>query len=130
MQGRIFGDGFMAFVAYQRVALRLSYGVLSKLLEDLFGETVNQSTLVLLLDRMADKYANTERLLTEEILRNSPFVHVDETSMGIRATTQYIWVLTDGKHVVFRLTPTREATMVKEMLTDYNGANHRLLRRL
>jgi hypothetical protein len=34
---------------------------------------------------------------------------------------QYVWVFTDGKYVVFKLTETREATMAHEFLVDYHG---------
>jgi len=34
---------------------------------------------------------------------------------------QYVWVFTDGKYVVFKLTETREATIAHEFLVDYHG---------
>jgi hypothetical protein len=33
----------------------------------------------------------------------------------------YVWVFTDGKHVVFRMTETREADIVREVLAGYQG---------
>jgi Transposase IS66 family len=33
----------------------------------------------------------------------------------------YVWVFTDGTHVVFRMTETREATIVHEFLSSYQG---------
>jgi hypothetical protein len=33
----------------------------------------------------------------------------------------YVWVFTDGIHVVFRLTETREADVVREVLSGYPG---------
>ena len=32
-----------------------------------------------------------------------------------------MWVFTDGEHVVFRITETREAAVVREFLSDYQG---------
>jgi len=32
-----------------------------------------------------------------------------------------MWVLTDGVHVIFRLTETREVTIVQELLEAYRG---------
>jgi Transposase IS66 family len=46
---------------------------------------------------------------------------VDETKISIRGTNQYVWVFTDGIHVVFRLTATREATIVHEIMDGYSG---------
>jgi hypothetical protein len=51
----------------------------------------------------------------------SPFVHVDETKINIQGTYNYVWVLTNGMHVVFRLTETRETTLIQEMLSGYKG---------
>jgi hypothetical protein len=33
----------------------------------------------------------------------------------------YVWVFTDGRHVVFRMTETREADIVREVLAGYQG---------
>ncbi len=52
---------------------------------------------------------------------NSPFIHADETSINIRGTTQYVWTFTNDKYVVFKLTKTREATIVQEFLANYKG---------
>ena len=46
----------------------------------------------------------------------SPFIHVDETKISIQGRNWYVWVLTDGKHVVFRLTDSRETTLIHKML--------------
>ena len=54
-------------------------------------------------------------------LRESPFVHVDETRLSIRGVDHYVWVFTEGRHVVFRLTDTREAAVVHELLAGYKG---------
>ena len=59
-------------------------------------------------------------VLLQQLLR-SPFLHVDETKLSIQGTDQYVWVFTDGRHAVFKLTATREATLVHEMLAQYTG---------
>ena len=33
----------------------------------------------------------------------------------------YVWVVTNGRHVLFRMTATREADIVREMLVGYQG---------
>ena len=75
-------------------------------------------------------YAPTEAAILRAILK-SDFVHVDETKINIQGVDHYVWVFTDGKHVVFRMTETREADIVREVLAGYQGvAGHRLLPRL
>ena len=51
----------------------------------------------------------------------SPFIHVDETKLNIQGVDHYVWVLTDGLHVVFRLAETRESTLIQQMLDGYAG---------
>ena len=51
----------------------------------------------------------------------SSFVHADETKINIQGAEQYVWVFTDGIHVAFKLTPTRESDIVHELLNDYRG---------
>jgi hypothetical protein len=48
-------------------------------------------------------------------------VHIDETKISIQGDDHYVWVFTDGKHVIFRKTETREATIVHEFLSNYTG---------
>ena len=60
------------------------------------------------------------RALLQAILK-SDFVHVDETKISIQGVDHYVWVFTDGKHVVFRMTETREADIVREVLAGYKG---------
>jgi len=69
---------------------------------------------------LGDHYILTEKVLLKKILA-SPFIHVDETKINVQGTDHYVWVFTDGIHVVFRLTETREATFVQEILKGYSG---------
>jgi hypothetical protein len=54
---------------------------------------------------LAGYYAETEKTLTARLLQ-SPCIHADETQISIKKTHWYIWVFTDGKRVIFRLTET------------------------
>jgi len=64
--------------------------------------------------------SQAEHLLIKHILA-SPFIHADETQINIQGVEHYVWVLTNGTHVVFKMTETREATIVHDFLTDYQG---------
>jgi predicted RecB family nuclease len=117
---RLFGHGFMAWVVYQRVVLRLPYRVIVTVTEDLFGEQISKDSVLRLIGEMADHYRPCDERSLRRILE-SPFIHVDETRLNIQGSDQYVWVLTDGRHVVLRLTATRETTMIRELLSDYEG---------
>jgi predicted RecB family nuclease len=118
--GQFFGHAFQSWAVYQRVSLRLPYRAITKTIEDLFSERLSEAAIVNFVVRLARFYAPTERKLLEKIL-SGPFVHADETKISIRGTQNYVWVLTNGQHVVFRLTETRETTLIQEMIGNYEG---------
>ena len=116
----LFGHGFQAWVLYQRLALRLSYQIIIKAMEEQFNERISPGSISNFIKYFALYYADTEGLLMKHILA-SPFVHADETQINIQGTNHYVWVFTDGRHVVFKMTETREATIVHDVLKDYQG---------
>jgi hypothetical protein len=89
-------------------------------MEDLFHETASPASIVNFVESFAEYYRHTESMLLKHLLE-SPFVHVDETLISIDGVDNYVWVFTDGQHVVFRLTETRETTVVRELLSDFQG---------
>jgi len=117
---QLFGRGVQSWVVYQRLVLRLPYRLIVQAMEDLFNESISEGTIGNFLDSFAHYYADTERLLIEHILA-SPFVHADETTINIQGADHYVWVFTDGTHVVFKMTETREAVIVHEFLSGYQG---------
>jgi predicted RecB family nuclease len=119
-EGRVFGHAFQAWVIYQRMILRLPYRAIIQVMEDTFAERVSLGTIIRFFKRFAQYYDPTERLLIQRLLQ-SPFIHADETKIGIQGTDYYVWVFTDGTHVIFKLTATREATIVHELLEHYKG---------
>src|SRR5262245_21088108 len=66
------------------------------------------------------EYNETQKAIIEGLLR-SPYIHADETKVNIKGTNWYVWVFTDERHVIFKLTETREATIVHELLRKYQG---------
>jgi predicted RecB family nuclease len=117
---QLYGHGFKAWVAYHRVALRMPYGSIAEVLAQQFNEEEPKHYISTLMKDIGTYYAETARGIMQHLLE-SPFIHADETPINIRGATQYVWVFTDGKYSVFKLTETREATIVHEFLTNYNG---------
>jgi len=117
---RFFGHAFQAWAVYQRVALRLPFSAIVRTIEDLFSEEVTKATVINFITQLSDHYASTGKLLMERILA-SPFVHADETKVSIGGTENYVWVITNGTHVLFRLTETRETALIREILSGYSG---------
>jgi predicted RecB family nuclease len=119
-RNQVYGHGFGAWVVYQRVALRLPYESIVESVFEQFGATIRVGAPQYFQERFAKYYAGTERQIAESLLR-SPFVHVDETKANVQGTNWYVWVFTDGRHVILKLTDTREITIVQEFLAQYHG---------
>ncbi|MGH2640053.1 MAG: IS66 family transposase, partial [Rhabdochlamydiaceae bacterium] len=117
---QLFGHGLQSWVVYQRLALRLPYRLIVQVMENLFHESISEGTIGNFLNCFARYYIDTEQLLIKHILA-SPFVHADETTINIQGVDHYVWVFTDGSHVVFKMTETREATIVHDFLSGYEG---------
>jgi hypothetical protein len=116
----MFGRGLQSWIVYQRLALRLPYNNIAQAIEEQFSESISQGTITNIVRHFANYYSDKEDILLQRILAN-PFVHVDETRINVQGIEHYVWVFTDGRHVIFRLTETREATIAHEMLKGYKG---------
>jgi hypothetical protein len=116
----MFGHGFLSWVAYQRIVLMLPVRPVSQTLAALFSESLGNATICKFIHQLSGDYSHTETLLLRRILR-SPLIHADETKISIQGRNQYVWVLTDGRHVVFRLTENRDATLIHKLLKGYEG---------
>jgi hypothetical protein len=115
-----YGTGFKAWVAYQRLAMRLPFRKISQLAEDTFNIWKPSSGMHSLFMSICSNYLKTEKLIVKKLLTSTK-IHVDETPVNIQGNLQYVWVFTDGEHVVFKLTPTREAGIVHQLLKGYEG---------
>jgi hypothetical protein len=119
-QAHAFGHGLQAWAIYQRVVLRLPYAIIAQVIDHLFGIGMRPATVISFVGNLAGYYAPTEAGMLQAILK-SDFIHVDETKINIQGVDHYVWVFTDGQHVVFRMTETREADIVREVLAGYKG---------
>ena len=117
---RIFGHSFQAWAVYQRISLRLPVGMISTATCDLFSVELDDVTILDFVRQFAVEHTVTERRSLERILAG-PLVHVDETKINIHGENQYVWVVTDGEHVILRLTATRETSFIQELLHGYDG---------
>jgi predicted RecB family nuclease len=117
---QLFGHSFQSWIVNQRLALRLPLNIIQKEIQELFSETISQGTLVNYIKNFADFYSDSEEIIFKNILA-SPFIHADETPISIRGINQYAWTFTDGSHVIFKLTDSRESDIVHKTLQGYNG---------
>jgi hypothetical protein len=98
----------------------LPYRAIIQVLEEQFGQHISEGVVVDFVRDFARNYAETEGRCRQRLL-TSPFVHVDETKINVQGVDHFVWVFTDGSHVLFRLTATREAAVVRDVLAGYDG---------
>jgi hypothetical protein len=120
LKGKKFGWNFQAWVIYQRIALRMSYRLISKATFDLFSEQLSPQTAVEFVEKFSKYYQHTEDLLLREIL-DGPVVHLDETRINVLGANQYVWFFTDNARVVFTLRPNRETEFLKPLFSTLKG---------
>lgn len=120
LKGQVFGRGFCCWTAYMRIALRLPYQLIANVAEAMLFEHVSPSSAGDMMSRIAKEYDCTDKILRNRILRSS-IIHTDETKINIRGVNHYAWVLTDGKHVLFKLSETRQISAIEPILDDYGG---------
>jgi hypothetical protein len=87
---------------------------------DVFGLHLDQRTL----DKTNNRIASSYESLYAEILRSivaSPVVHIDETTVKLRKTRGYVWVLTTFNMVYYFYRSTRQTEFLREMLASFRG---------
>ena len=117
---QLYGHGVIAWIIYQRVALRLPYESILESLDEQFNEKITVHAIPHFIHKCACNYAETQEIIAQGLLE-SPIIHVDETKINIKGADWYVWVFTNEKYVIFKLKETREATIVHEILGDYQG---------
>lgn len=119
-QGRPFGHALIAWTIYQRIVNRLPYRIVIQTMGDMFNIGISEATISHWMQYFAKYYAYTEKLLIQNIL-NSHVINVDETKINIQGDNYFVWVFTDGKHVIFKVTENREAKVAHDFFSDYDG---------
>jgi hypothetical protein len=117
---QFYGHGFKSWIIYQRVALRLPFASIVESVKEQFNENISSTRIPYFMKNLANYYAETEQSLIQHLLE-SPFIHADETTFNIQGTSWYVWIFTNGKHVVFKLTETRTADIAHKLLENYRG---------
>ena len=120
IRNKYFGHNFNSWVVYQRLFLRLPFEIIRLNLMEMFNESISQGTINNIFKPFSSFYNYTESQNLKQIL-NSPFIHADETQVNVKGVNQYVWIFTNGKQVVFRITETREIKMVVELLKEFKG---------
>jgi hypothetical protein len=115
-----FGNNLSAFAVYNHVALRQSYDDVTQNLNDLFGYSFTYCVLSKIKPKAAEQHRRAYDRLKDK-LRRGPLIHADETKVVIKNQCGYVWAFTNMEEVVYVYTPTREGTILEEMLAGFTG---------
>jgi predicted RecB family nuclease len=114
------GNNLCSWAVYQHIALRASYVDIAQSLNDLFAFSFRPGFFNRVKPFMADKHQATyERLKAK--LRRGPLIHADESKVVVKSHSGYVWAFTNMEEVVYVYTPTREGTILEEMLDGFTG---------
>jgi predicted RecB family nuclease len=116
----LYGYNLKAWFIYQRIALQLSYEKIIRGINELFNEDMSWCYTPKFVKVFSLLYEETENIIVKKLL-DSPYIHVDETPVNIQGITQYIWVFTNEKYVILRLSETREIEISRKFLENYKG---------
>ena len=116
----VYGSNLCCWAIYQLIALRQSHEDLATSLNDIFGFSFRHSFLNKLKPKMAARYKATFDKMKEK-LRRGLLVHGDETKLKLKSESGYVWAFTNMEEVVYIYTPTREGTILDDLLNGFQG---------
>jgi predicted RecB family nuclease len=115
------GNNLASWAIYHHVALRQSYDDLTMSLNEIFGFSFHHQVMDRIKPLMAARHEATYERLKEK-LRRGPLLHADETKAGVvQRIDGYVWAFTNLEEVVYAYTPTREGTILGDMLDGFGG---------
>jgi predicted RecB family nuclease len=117
---QLYGHNYKAWYVFQRIELQLPFTKINNGILGIINDKVGSAYGCQFIQDFSDAYEETEHKIIKNIL-NSPFIHVDETTVSIRGENQYVWVFTTDKYITFKFSKTRDAIIAKNFLRGYQG---------
>lgn len=114
------GNNLASWVIYHHVALRHTYEDVNSSLNDIFGFAFTHTVLGRVKPWLAERHRATYERMKDK-LRKGSLIHGDETKVLIKSQAGYVWAFTNLEEVVYAYTPTREGSILEEMLKGFTG---------
>jgi hypothetical protein len=89
-------------------------------LSDIFDLNIRPSYLYRFRATLASYYKELRDEILTTIL-SAGVIHIDETSIKLRKTTAYVWVICSASDVCYLFRESREGSFVKDLLGTYQG---------
>jgi predicted RecB family nuclease len=117
--GRPLGHNLSAWAMYQHVAMRQSYEDVNRSLNEVFGLSFRYQVLNRIQPWAEQYQAPLDHLKNK--LRGGSLIHADETKVLVRNHAGYVWALANMEEVIYVYTPTREGSILEELLNGFTG---------
>ncbi len=115
-----YGDNLMAWAINMYVNYHISHYLVSKLVLEQFGIWMNPMYLLQRKGLWWEQWKPEVKYIWE-IIRNSPVIQIDETTIRLSKDKGYVWVFATSHTVFYYFTLSRESEFLKEWLKDYKG---------
>ena len=115
-----YGRTLNCWIINQAIHYRMSYNKIAAQLKESFDIDYQSNAIQYLKSHFSEFYKTAYNELIEQI-KNSPLIHIDETSFHIGKENCYVWVFTNIDTVFYLFKPTRESDFLKELLADFKG---------
>jgi hypothetical protein len=115
-----YGDNLFAFAVNQYISYNISNEKISKMIQEQFAIWISPLYLVNYKEKWWKRWKPEVEYIWQ-IIKNSPVIHIDETSMHLDKGDGYVWVFATPHTVFYHYTATREGDFLHEWLKDYKG---------
>ena len=115
-----YGRNLFAWVIYQNIGRLISQNSVAEDLGETFGYRLPGNIVPEFKELAANYYKESYNTLFRKISEGR-LIHIDETKISTKGTTNYVWALTDMDSVAYIHSGTREGKMIREKLSRFNG---------
>ena len=89
-------------------------------LKDIFNLNIPDGCMYRFREHLASYYTELSKDILGATL-NADVIHIDETSVKLRKTMGYVWVISSASDVCYLFRDAREGAFLKELLCTYQG---------
>jgi predicted RecB family nuclease len=115
-----YGPDLTAYAMYLNIELRLPQDRIDSSISKLFGLCLPRGATNKFKAAAADAYRSAYDDLVKRLC-SGRVLHVDETSVSVKGTVGYVWVLTSMEEVAYFYTSTREGDTIQALLKEFSG---------
>jgi predicted RecB family nuclease len=115
-----YGDNLFAWAINLYVRYHISHEMIARMIKEQFGIWINPMYLVQRKYKWL-RYWKSEVEYLWKIVKNSPVMHIDETTVRLSKDRGYVWAFATPHTVFYHFTLTREVDFLHTWLKGYKG---------